>query len=161
MGVKLVVFGIGNTLKMDDGIGVYLVNELKNIYTEEEVKVYEIGIQTWRILPIIEEEKCEDVLIIDAINFGYLPGMVYIAKNPKFSDFCFFSLHEKSYLTDLFIIKKNIYIFGIEPYKIDWGYGLSDLLREKFDEIFLKLCKFCDFIINKEKENDLFRVEKY
>jgi len=165
MGIKLVILGIGNTLKMDDGIGIYLVNELKKIYKDEEVKIYEIGIETWRILPVIEEENCEDFLIIDAINLGYLPGMVYIAKNPKFSDFYFLSLHEKNYIADLFFMKKdflkNIYIFGIEPYKIEWGYGLSDLLKEKFDEIFLKLCKFCDFIINKEKENDLFRVEKY
>lgn len=165
MGVNLIVFGIGNILKMDDGIGIYLTKKLKSFIDKEEAKIYEIETEVWKILPIIEEEKCKNVLIIDAINFGFTPGFVYISRNPEFSDYCFYSLHEKNYLTELMVKKgdffKNIYIFGVEPYKIDWGYTLSDMLKEKFDEIFQKLFKFYKLILKKEIEYDLLRIKEH
>ncbi|MFN4227381.1 MAG: hydrogenase maturation protease [Candidatus Ratteibacteria bacterium] len=165
MGIKLLVIGIGNTLRMDDGIGIYLVRELKNYYDEKEVKIYEIGTETWRILPIVEEERCENLVIVDAINFNLIPGFVYISKNPKIIDICTFSSHEKNYL-DIEILScldflKNFYIFGIEPDKIDWKIGLSETLLEKFEEILDKLIKFCDLILKKENEDDLLRIEKF
>lgn len=165
MGVKLIVLGIGNTLRMDDGIGVYLVRELKNYYSEEEVKIYEIGTETWRILPIIEEERCENLLVVDTITFNFIPGFVYISKNPDISDFYTFSSHEKNYLEDItlscFEFLKNFYIFGIEPYKVDWKIGLSEILLRNFEEILNKLIKFCDLILKKENKNDLLGIEKY
>ncbi|MCM8832707.1 MAG: hydrogenase maturation protease [Candidatus Omnitrophica bacterium] len=161
----MLVVGIGNTLRMDDGIGVYLVRELKNYYDEKEVKIYEVGTETWRILPIIQEEKSENLLIVDAINFNFIPGFVYITKNPKIFDILTFSSHEKNYL-DIEIMRcfdflKNFYIFGIEPFKLDWKVGLSEILLEKYDEILNKLIKFCDSILKKEKENDLLGIERF
>jgi len=164
MGIKLAVFGIGNTLRMDDGIGVFLAREIKERFDEEKIKVYEIGTETWRIFSILSEEKCENILIVDAINLNFIPGFVYVSKNPFISDIFFISSHEKNYIEDLIISNfcENIYIFGVEPYKIDWHIGLSDILREKFDEILNKLITLCNMILEeKERENDLFRIEKY
>ncbi|MCM8772542.1 MAG: hydrogenase maturation protease [Candidatus Omnitrophica bacterium] len=162
MGVKLLVFGIGNTLRMDDGIGVYLVRELENYFDKEEIKIYEIGTETWRLFSIIEEEECENVVIVDAINLNFIPGFVYLSKNPEIKDFCSFSLHEKNYLSEIdfeFLPSKNIYIFGIEPYKTDWGIGLSEILKKKFNEILEKLVELCNSIIKKEKKDDLLGIE--
>lgn len=165
MGVKLIVLGIGNTLRMDDGIGIYLIRELKNYFSEDEVKIFEIGTETWRILPIIEEIKSKNILIVDTINFNFLPGSVYISKNPDIFDLHIFSSHEKNYLNDIvlscFEFLENIYIFGIEPYKIDWEIGLSSLLNLKFKEILNKLIEFCERILGKENKDDLLRIEKY
>lgn len=163
MGVKLIVLGVGNTLRTDDGIGIYLINELRNKFSDNpEIKIFEIGIEVWRIFPIIEEEKCENILIVDAIDLNFIPGFVYIAKNPDIFDFSLFSTHEKNYLGEIYLHEfksKNIYIFGVQPYSTDWGYKLSDELKEKFDLIFEKLFKFCESIIKKEKENDLLGIE--
>lgn len=165
MDIKLLILGIGNTLRKDDGIGIYLVKELENLIEREDVKIYEIGIETWRVLPIIKEERCRNVIIVDALSFNKIPGVVYIAKNPEILDISIFSLHEKNYLVEIGIenlgFVENIYIFGVEPYQIEWGFGLSDVLRGKFDEILNKLLNFCNLIIEKEKENDLLRVEKF
>jgi len=38
MGIKLAVFGVGNTLRMDDGIGVFLVREIKDIFDKEKIE---------------------------------------------------------------------------------------------------------------------------
>ncbi|MCM8784906.1 MAG: hydrogenase maturation protease [Candidatus Omnitrophica bacterium] len=150
---------------MDDGIGVYLVRELKNYFDEKEVKIYEIGTETWRILPIVEEERCENLVIVDTIDFNLIPGLVYISKNPIILDNWTFSTHEKNYLdTEIlscFDFLKNFYIFGIEPAKIDWKIGLSEVLLEKFEEILDKLIKFCSLILKKENENDLLRTENF
>ncbi|MCS7180574.1 MAG: hydrogenase maturation protease, partial [bacterium] len=151
MDVKLLILGIGNTLRRDDGIGIYLIEELRKFVERPDVKIYEIGIETWRILPIIKEEKCENILIIDTINLNSLiPGAVYIARNPKILEICTLSLHEKHYLVEIFLEKltflRNIYIFGIEPYDITWGLELSNYLEEKFDEIFNKLLNLCNLI---------------
>ncbi len=165
MGIKLAVFGVGNTLRMDDGIGVFLVREIKDIFDKEKIKVYEIGTETWRIFSILNEEKYENILIVDAINLNFIPGFVYVSKNPFISDFFNISSHEKNYIEDLILTNfcGNIYIFGVEPYKVDWQIGLSDILKEKFNDILEKLITLCNLIIeeNKESENDLFRIEKY
>lgn len=163
MAVKLLVLGIGNTLKMDDGIGVYLVRELEKYFEKQDVKIFEVGTETWKIFSIIEEENCDNILIVDALNFNFIPGFVYIGKNLEINDFCVFSSHEKNFLPEInfeFLkTNKNIFIFGVEVYKIDWGIGLSDVLREKFKEILNKLIDFCNSIIQKEKKNDLLGIE--
>lgn len=163
MGVKLLVLGIGNTLKMDDGIGIYLIRELEKYIDKEEIKIYEIGTETWRIFSIIEEENCKNILIVDAIKFNFIPGFVYIGRNPEIKDLSLFSTHERHFLSEINfeILRtcKNIFIFGIEPYKIEWGIGLSDFLNKKFDEILNKLIEFCNLILEKENKDDLLRTE--
>ncbi|MCM8818242.1 MAG: hydrogenase maturation protease [Candidatus Omnitrophica bacterium] len=163
MAVKLLVLGLGNTLKMDDGIGIYLVREIEKYFEKQDVKIYEIGTETWRIYSIIEEENCDNILIVDAMQFNFIPGFVYIGKNPEINDFCFLSSHEMNFLSEIdfkfFKKRKNIYIFGVEVYKIDWSIGLSDVLKEKFDEILNKLIELCNLIIQKEIENDLLGIK--
>ncbi len=162
MGVKLLIFGIGNTLKMDDGIGVYLVRELEKFIDKEKVKIYEIGTETWRIFSIIEEEKCENILIVDAVSLNFIPGSVYVSRNPEIKDSFYISSHEKIYLSEIsFAFFKNFYIFGVEPYETEWGIGLSEILSEKFEEILDKLVKFCKAIIEREEENDLLGIETF
>ena len=56
---------------------------------------------------------------------------------------------------------KNFYIFGVEPFEIEWKEGLSDFMKGKFKEILKNLKKVCYEISQKEMVNDLLRIERF
>ncbi len=154
MGMKLLIAGIGNILMKDEGVGVYQARS----FSKKKIKgieVVEIGTETWKIP--LEAENFENLLIIDAVKFGNHPGTVYFIKNFELDDLPSFSLHQKDFIKELFLIKElkgkpeNMYLFGIEPESIEWGIGLSPSLEKKFEEIQEKLERAC-FMILKEKE---------
>ncbi len=126
----------------DDGIGIELCRHLQKNdipYT----KVLDIGTENWRISSQLD--GFDRLIIVDAIRFGYKPGTVALLKDFDAFDTCPISLHDKNFLSDVFIyrelkgIPKQIYLFGIEPYKIDWHIGISPVLKSKFFLIAEKL----------------------
>lgn len=132
--MNTVVFGIGNRMMMDDGIGVYVVEELINNYIKENV-IYVIG-ETDVDYCLDFIDRADKIIIIDSLYRGDNPGTI---KN--------FQLHENDYKvssekslhnTNLIDIIENRYkslngiVIGVEAFKIDYGMGLSDILKGKF-----------------------------
>ncbi|HDN97601.1 MAG TPA: hydrogenase maturation protease, partial [bacterium] len=121
--------------------------------------IIEVGTETWKIFP--EAENFENLLIIDAVKFGNYPGTVYFIKNFEISSLPYFSLHQKDFIKEIFLIKelkgkpRNVYLFGIEPESIGWGIGLSESLERKFEQIQEKLERVC-FMILKGAENVIY-----
>lgn len=144
MGIKTLVVGIGNILMEDDGIAIELCRYLHKMdipYT----KILEAGTENWRIFS--ELDGFDRLIIVDAVNCGYKPGTVALFKDFEVLNTHPVSLHDKSFLSDIFIYKKlkgkpkQIYLFGIEPYKVDWHIGISPNLKSKFFSIAEKLEK--------------------
>ena len=162
MGINLMVAGIGNVLLQDEGIGVYLVRKLKKEISG--IQTVEIGTEMWKLSLICE--KVKNLLIVDAVNYGEKPGSCYFFSEFEISDSSF-SLHDKNFLSEILILKnlkgypENFYIFGIEPFKVEWGEGLSDFMKEKFKNILENLKKICYKISQKGRGNDLLRIEKF
>ncbi len=162
MGINLMVAGIGNVLLQDEGIGVYLVRKLKKEISG--IQTVEIGTEMWKLSLICE--KVKNLLIVDAVNYGEKPGSCYFFSEFEISDFSF-SLHDKNFLSEILILKKmkgypkNFYIFGVEPFEIEWKEGLSDFMKGKFKEILKNLKKVCYEISQKEMVNDLLRIERF
>lgn len=156
------IFGAGNILRRDDGIGVYIAREIEK-RKPDCFEVFEIGTE----IPFMDIEKYyKNIIFIDGIKGAGKPGEVFVLKNFEFSDFFSFSSHEKNYLSEIFIMKQiyfketDIYLFGVEIFDDGWGIGLSPLLLNKFDDILLKLEKLCYIISKKEIENDILGTEK-
>jgi len=162
MDLKTAIYGVGNILRRDDGIGVYLAREMakKEI---DFVDVFEIGTET----PYLEiKSGYKNIVIVDGMKADLNPGNVIILKNFEFSDFFMFSSHEKNYLSEIFIKiyiyfdNVDIFLFGVEINEDDWGIGLSEPLLKEFNNLLLKLENFCFEISQKEMKDDILRVKK-
>ena len=125
------VLGVGNTLMADEGIGVRVLEALKNESLPTCVELIDAGTALVELLPLLS--KREKVIVIDAVRCGQKPGTVYrftpadVAelKQPQVS------IHQIGILEALQMAElggwkpREVVIFGIEPAKVAWGMELS------------------------------------
>ena len=137
---RLLVLGVGNTLMMDEGIGVHAIYELlkeKAAYDESRVDFIDGGTFTQDIFFLFE--KYEKLLVLDVVRAGHPPGTIYsldeedLVQNKK----QVLSLHDVDLLDSLGMAemrghRPSLKVVGIEPEKIDWGTELTPTLAKAF-----------------------------
>jgi hydrogenase maturation protease len=131
--IKTVVLGIGNTLLSDDGVGVHLLEHLRDQYPNLPGVIYlDGGTLSFGLAPWIE--GAGNLILLDAAELGADPGNVRLFKGTDM-DQCFGgrkqSVHEVS-LCDLLAIAHlagtlpaRRALIAIQPKKLGWGMGLS------------------------------------
>lgn len=140
------VFGIGNILLGDDGIGVRIVEcikeEIKNISEYIEVIIGE----TDYLYCLNEIDEDDTVVIIDSTYLNINPGYVSCFNFKNCDRFLksFNSQHESSLLKALLIENSNIngYLIGIEIDKVDFSLELTETLKDNFNSICLEVLKY-------------------
>ena len=135
--MSLLVLGIGSRLMMDDGIGIYLGEDLKEQFISNNISFISGETDVDYCLSKISE--FERIVLIDAYESGKSPGDVTvlpICDLVKARDRCY-SLHGMHLINTLQFIEhqpEGIFI-GIEPYEIIYGFSLSELLQRQYQEI--------------------------
>ncbi|AHN21362.1 hydrogenase maturation protease [Lysinibacillus varians] len=134
---KVIVLGIGNRLMMDDGIGIYLVEEMMRDASAQNTQ-YIIG-ESDIDYCIQQIENATFVIIIDCTITGGQPGEItihsldHLVVSRSFD----FSVHNLHLFQVLYQLRNQIkgYLIGIEPYKISFNFGLSKVIENKRNEI--------------------------
>ncbi len=67
--------GIGNMLKGDDGVGVYVAQRLAEFDLPEDVEVYEAGTSSLELAAVLENRS--KIVVVDAVDAGHEPGAVF------------------------------------------------------------------------------------
>lgn len=133
------VFGIGNILLCDDGIGVRVAENLK-----EEIEALGDDIEviigkTDALYCINKIEEDDEVIIIDSTYFMTRPAAVTVKSLDKCDEFINYdySPHEESLLSLLRKERRDVkgYLIGIEISHIDYSEELSKILNRKFKDI--------------------------
>src|SRR4051812_48391777 len=77
--VRVVVAGVGNVLRRDDGFGVYVAEHLHERGAPDEVRVVDIGIGG---IHLVHEllERADALIVIDAVDLGRPPGTVMVVR---------------------------------------------------------------------------------
>jgi len=125
-GSKTVIVGIGNTLKGDDGAGPLICEQLRQAGVSAEV--IDAGTVPENYIQPIIKKTPQNLLIIDAIDFGAAPGVINIFKPEQLSS-SVISTHILS--PHLFLdtirqsIKVDVYLVGIQPAQIGLGQSIS------------------------------------
>lgn len=133
------VFGIGNILLCDDGIGVRVAENLKEEIEAlgDDIEVI-IG-ETDAIYCINKIEEDDYVIIIDSTYFMIRPGVVTVKSLDECDEFINYdySPHEESLLRLLRKEKRDVkgYLIGIEISHIDYSEELSKILNKRFKDI--------------------------
>ncbi len=140
--MNIAVFGIGNTLLSDDGVGVHALNKLKNKYEFPEfVELIDGGTKGLDLLPLFEGR--DKVLIIDAANFKKEPGTIDTVEGEKIPAFLSLklSVHQIGLPDMLFaarlmdIMPSEMCLIGIQPKTMETGTELSDEIIKRLDAL--------------------------
>ena len=127
---KVMILGVGNTLRGDDSAGPLLIGQLKG---KVGVALLDCGEVPENFLGKIAENQPDSILIIDAVNLGMSPGTVAILEWDKLEGISL-STHHAS--LQLFIncvkadTKGNVLVLGIQPKSTDFGSEMSDEVKE-------------------------------
>lgn len=123
---RVVILGIGNTLRSDDGAGSVLASRIKD---KVPFKVWDAATDPENYLGKIIAEKPDKVIIIDAADFGGAPGEFKILDAAQIKTINLFSTHNTSISLTINYLKSNlkvdIIILIIQPKTINFGDELS------------------------------------
>ena len=138
----IAVLGLGNILLSDEGVGVHVVNILKERYAfPPEVSIIDGGTMGLDLLPIFQES--DRILIIDAADFRKPSGYVGTVEGDAIAAVLNtkLSVHHIG-LADLLFTAKlmretplELHLVGIQPHSLDVGITLSDQILSKMDMI--------------------------
>lgn len=133
------IFAIGNIILGDDGIGVKIMESIRDQIQSysKEVKVLIVGIDYIYCLNEINKE--DTVILVDSTYFGIEPGRVSVLnlkECDKFISPCR-DMHSENLLRVLREEYREIpgYLVGIEVEKVNYSLELSKTLKNNFYEI--------------------------
>jgi hydrogenase maturation protease len=134
---EVLVLGIGNRLMMDDGIGVYVVEELKERNTNPGIR-YVIG-ETDIYYCLNHIEEASYIIIVDAACFDKESGTIstipleQVLENPIQP----ISVHDSHLLNEIKVRDKGIpgAFICIEPHEVNYCPNLSTNLQEQFIKV--------------------------
>ena len=137
---KLLVLGVGNTLLMDEGIGVHAIYEFwkeKEDWDETLVDFIDGGTFTQDLFYLFEEY--ENILVLDIVRAGQEPGTIFSLEEDQLrkEEKQMLSLHDVDLLDSLGMAQMRghrpyLRVIGIEPKQIDWGTELTPTLAKAF-----------------------------
>jgi len=123
------VLGIGNTLLSDEGIGIHVIEYLRQQHPAPDGVTYLDG-GTLSFTLAADIEDTDNLIVVDATQLGNQPGTVRCMTGAKMDQFLGSakrSVHEVG-LLDLLDIARltetlpaNRALVGIQPDIIDWG----------------------------------------
>lgn len=150
---KIIVLGIGNVLMMDDGIGIYLIEELSRQNTDSSIS-FLIGESD--IDYCIEQiMDASFVIIVDAAVSESEPGSltVYHLSDLHEHRELDISSHNFHLFNMLYLQKDRIkgFLIGVEPYEIQFHIGLSKMLNEEWNSILQDVSDTIDELIGERK----------
>jgi hydrogenase maturation protease len=135
---NIAIFGIGNLLQRDEGVGVHLINQLEKDYSFSPcINLIDGGTMGTDLLPYLEQN--DKIIILDAVNFNEPPGFIGVIKNDDILRRLNtkLSIHHLG-ITDVLssarlldIEPSEIYLIGIQPKNIEMGTDLTDEIKQK------------------------------
>ena len=122
---KLIVLGVGNEVKSDDGVGPFIINKLKNENIENEnLLLIDAKTVPENFTGKIRKEKPSHLIIVDACLMDSKPGTMKIVDKEDFANIGI-STHSMSLSYFVKFLQKDsnikIIFVGIEPQTMDFG----------------------------------------
>jgi hydrogenase 3 maturation protease len=133
---KVVILGIGNTLRSDDGAGSILSSRIKG---RVPYIVYDCAESPENYLGKVGKDSPDTLLLIDALDFGAQPGEFNIYEASDIQAINFFSTHDASmsvlinYLQSK--VRSDIIILGIQPKSTSFGENLSPEVTQTLNKL--------------------------
>lgn len=132
---KVVILGVGNTLKGDDAAGPLVCECLSG---RVPARVIDAGVTPENYIGSILEAAPDVLLIVDAVDFGGSPGQIRICTPDQVRRFAF-STHALSLHSLVDVIRREkkleVYLIGIQAGRTRLGDCLSPAMREAVETV--------------------------
>ena len=141
---KLIVLGVGNELKSDDGVGPFIIKkfEAENIENKNLLFI-DAGTVPENFTGKIRKENPTHLIIVDACLMDSNPGDMKIVDKDEFANIGL-STHSMSLSFFVRYLEKDteirIIFVGIEPETMDWGVTPTPDVEKSANE-FIKTLK--------------------
>ena len=129
---KTILFvGIGNLLKMDDGVGVYISKRIVNTSRIMAISA-EVSIENY--IGKINSLNPDILVIIDCVDLRSPPGTFKLLPVNQIQDLTF-NTHNLSLARVAEFFEMQVLILGIQPEKVGFGENISYLVKNVADQL--------------------------
>ncbi len=128
---KILFVGIGNVLKQDDGIGVWISKRIKH---SESVIALTVEVSIENYIGKINSLRPDILVLIDCVEMHLEPGSIKLLDISQVSDSTF-NTHNISLKKISSFFRMPVYMLGIQPEKIDFGEKISYLVMDAGNKI--------------------------
>jgi hydrogenase 3 maturation protease len=128
---RILFAGVGNVLRSDDGVGVYIVSGIKphdNIST----LIVETSIENY--ISKINSLSPDILIIADCLDFKSYPGYADIIPVEQTREFNI-SSHNISLKRVSEFLKMDVYVVGVQPADLSVSENLTPVVRDSADSI--------------------------
>lgn len=126
-----VIVGIGNILKGDDAVGPLVCEQLQQ--AKVSAHVIDTGTVPENYIQPIIKKAPENLLLIDAIDFGASPGTIRVFKSEQLNSLAI-STHTLSPRLFVDMIRQSVvldvYVIGIQPAQTQLGHPVSEQVSQ-------------------------------
>jgi len=158
------IIGIGNPMRQDDGIGLFLLQKIKQhpSFSSDDVCFLDGGTGGMNLLHLFH--LYDMVILLDAVDFHSSPGDVRFfsvddIKSNKVNSSV--STHYVDVLQIISFAQKidecpdHVFVFGVQPADVSFGEGFTPLIESKKEEyVHLLLEKISQVIKQYSYNND-------
>ena len=129
---KIILFaGVGNVLRSDDGVGVFIVSGIEN---RDNVSTLLVEVSIENYINKINSISPDILIIADCLDFNREPGYADIIPVGLTNEFTI-SSHNISLKRVAEFLKMEVYVLGVQPADLRVGEHLTPVVKESAEKI--------------------------
>ncbi len=132
---KILFVGIGNALKSDDAIGIYICKKIQQS-NKIETLIVESGIE--KFVGKINSIDPEILILVDCTDFNKEPGFIKLLPIEQIQDFTV-NTHTISVKRISEFFKMKTFILGVQPENVRFGEEFSKGVINSANELIKKI----------------------
>ncbi len=133
---KTLILGLGNILMQDEGVGVRVVEAMRDVPLPPGVDLLDGGTAGLSLLELME--GYDRVIVVDAVEAGAEPGAIFKFRpedlaampNVQLTSFHQVGLMDVLQLAELVGQRPEAVIIGVQPASLNWGTELTPQLKD-------------------------------
>ena len=123
--------GVGNVLRSDDGVGVFIVSGIEK---REHISTLLVEVSIENYINKINSISPDILIIADCLDFNREPGYSDIIPVGQTNEFTI-SSHNISLKRVSEFLKMEVYVLGVQPADLRVGEHLTPVVRESAEKI--------------------------
>jgi hydrogenase 3 maturation protease len=135
-GSRTLILGIGNTLKGDDGAGPLVCEQIGRMGVS--VELIDAGTVPENYIQPIIKKAPENLLIVDAVDFGAPPGAIRVFRPEQLGAHAF-STHTLSPHLFVEMVRRGaqvqVHFIGIQPARTEFGCTVCSQVAEAIQQL--------------------------
>lgn len=133
---RLILFvGLGNVLRRDDGVGVYVAQKLLE---NPQIRVLNVEVSLENYIGKINAIHPDVLILMDSVDFKRKPGYSALIPAGSLADYTT-NTHNISLARISEFIHARTFVWGIQPALISFGEGLSAPVKRKANLVIKKI----------------------